>query len=53
MFVLRFLKDFSYLEISRAMECPLGTVRSRVFRARNLIKDMVIQNRAILTYVYD
>ncbi len=46
-FVLRFLKHFSYREIARIMECPMGTVRSRIFRARNMFKSMVKQDRAI------
>jgi len=27
----------SYEEIASAMECPVGTVRSRIFRAREAI----------------
>ena len=27
----------SYEEIANAMECPIGTVRSRIFRAREAI----------------
>jgi RNA polymerase sigma-70 factor (ECF subfamily) len=32
--VLRELDGMSYEEISAAMDCPVGTVRSRIFRAR-------------------
>jgi len=35
--VLRELEGLSYEEISIAMECPIGTVRSRIFRAREAI----------------
>ena len=35
--VLRELEGFSYEEIATAMECPIGTVRSRIFRARDAI----------------
>jgi RNA polymerase sigma-70 factor (ECF subfamily) len=35
--VLRELEGLTYEEIAQAMECPIGTVRSRVFRAREAI----------------
>lgn len=35
--VLRELEGFSYDEIAEAMDCPIGTVRSRIFRAREAI----------------
>jgi RNA polymerase sigma-70 factor (ECF subfamily) len=34
---LRELEGLSYEEIAEAMECPIGTVRSRIFRARDAI----------------
>ncbi len=34
---LRELEGLSYEEIAEAMECPIGTVRSRIFRAREAI----------------
>ena len=34
---LRELEGFSYEDIAQAMECPIGTVRSRIFRAREAI----------------
>ena len=34
---LRELKGLSYEEIAEIMECPIGTVRSRIFRARDAI----------------
>ena len=35
--VLRELQGLSYSEVAAAMSCPIGTVRSRVFRARDAI----------------
>jgi RNA polymerase sigma-70 factor (ECF subfamily) len=40
--VLREVEGLSYEEIAAAMDCPVGTVRSRIFRAREAI-DRVLQ----------
>ncbi|TFW15387.1 RNA polymerase sigma factor RpoE [Massilia arenosa] len=37
--VLRELEGMSYEEISEVMACPIGTVRSRIFRAREAIAE--------------
>jgi len=37
--VLREMEGMSYEDIAQAMECPIGTVRSRIFRAREAIDD--------------
>ncbi|PWG63757.1 RNA polymerase sigma factor RpoE [Sediminicurvatus halobius] len=34
---LRELEGLTYEEIAQAMDCPIGTVRSRIFRARDAI----------------
>lgn len=36
---LREIEGMSYDEIASAMECPIGTVRSRIFRAREAIDE--------------
>jgi len=38
---LREIEGLSYEEIATAMECPIGTVRSRIFRAREAISAKV------------
>jgi len=40
--VLREIEEMSYDEISEIMGIPLGTVRSRLFNARQLIKERLI-----------
>lgn len=37
--VLREIDGLSYEEISQVMNCPIGTVRSRIFRAREAIAE--------------
>ncbi|TVO53315.1 MULTISPECIES: RNA polymerase sigma factor RpoE [Denitromonas] len=37
--VLREIEGLSYEEIAGIMECPIGTVRSRIFRAREAIAE--------------
>ena len=38
---LREIEGLSYEEISEVMSCPIGTVRSRIFRAREAISERV------------
>ena len=35
--LLREIEGLTYAEIARVMDCPVGTVRSRIFRARDAI----------------
>jgi RNA polymerase sigma-70 factor (ECF subfamily) len=39
--VLFYVDGMKYAEIARAMECPIGTVRSRLFEARERVKSRV------------
>lgn len=39
--ILADLEDFSYEEIAKITDIPIGTVRSRLFRARNLMKEQL------------
>lgn len=38
---LREIEGLSYEEISEVMSCPIGTVRSRIFRAREAISEKI------------
>ena len=38
---LREIEGLSYEEIAEVMNCPIGTVRSRIFRAREAISAKV------------
>lgn len=39
--ILADIEEFSYEELSDILEIPIGTVRSRLFRARNLLKSQL------------
>jgi RNA polymerase sigma factor (sigma-70 family) len=39
--VLRYLQDFSYLEIAESLNLPLNTVKSYLFRARQQLQGML------------
>ncbi len=41
-FLLRELEDMSYEEIAEAIDCPVGTVRSRLHRARQELQEKLI-----------
>ncbi len=38
---LREFEGMSYAEIAEAMDCPIGTVRSRIFRAREAVDEKI------------
>lgn len=39
--VLRELEGLSYEDIAEALDCPIGTVRSRIFRAREAVQTAI------------
>ncbi len=39
--VLSTMRGFEYTDVSRLGECPLGTARSRIFRARKMLEEAV------------
>ena len=42
-FMLNTLEDLKYREIADVLECPVGTVMSRLFRARALLKERLAE----------
>ena len=40
---LYFMEDFSYEEIARILDCPIGTVRSRLHRGRKMLQKALWQ----------
>ena len=49
---LREFEGLSYEEIARMMDCPVGTVRSRIFRAREAIEQKItlMDNDWVINY---
>jgi RNA polymerase sigma-70 factor (ECF subfamily) len=41
--VLFHIDEMSYADIAKAMECPVGTVRSRLFEARERLRKLVLE----------
>lgn len=46
-FVLRTFDDLSYAEIAETMECPVGTIKSRLNQARKMLYDR-LREQAVL-----
>ena len=43
MLVLRFLEELSYEEMRQIVDCPVGTVRSRIHYAKAKLKELLKQ----------
>ena len=39
--MLREIEGMSYEDIAKMMDCPIGTVRSRIFRAREAVAEKI------------
>ncbi|MBE6033827.1 MAG: sigma-70 family RNA polymerase sigma factor [Clostridiales bacterium] len=42
--ILRDIKGFAYEDISEILDCSIGTVKSRISRARNNLKEVYLKN---------
>ena len=49
---LRDIQGLSYDEIARVLDCPAGTVKSRINRARFALKNVLISKRELLNEEY-
>jgi RNA polymerase sigma-70 factor (ECF subfamily) len=46
--ILRDINGYSYDEIANILECSLGTVKSRINRARGALKKIIVQKKELL-----
>jgi len=46
--VLSDVQGMTYEEIAQVMDCALGTVRSRIWRGRRKMRELLLQNRELL-----
>ncbi len=49
--VLSDIEDLSYAEISSMLEIPIGTVKSRLFRARRQLQDQLYDHAVAMGYI--
>jgi len=50
--VMRDIQGFSYEEIAKTMKCPEGTVKSRINRARNELREILKKNKELFDIDY-
>ena len=43
--LLAFVEELSYAEIAKVMDCPIGTVMSRLYRARHQLEELLAPTR--------
>ncbi len=43
--ILAYVEDLSYAEIAQVMDCPVGTVMSRLYRARRRLEELLAPAR--------
>jgi RNA polymerase sigma-70 factor (ECF subfamily) len=51
--VLRFSEQLSYEEVAQALECPLGTVKSRIFHGLAALREMTTVRQREVRHVPD
>jgi RNA polymerase sigma-70 factor (ECF subfamily) len=48
---LRFKQELSYQEISEVMDMPIGTVKTTIFRAKAQLKERLLLNQEVHTWI--
>ena len=44
---MKYLEDYSYMEIAEMLDLPVDLVRSRLFEGRRLLREGVLSSRSI------
>ena len=51
MIILRDFQDMSYQDIAYVLDCPEGTIKSRISRARKVLKDLLARKKELKGYI--